>query len=165
MRGAKSGLRLAVVHAGMLMLVGGKFLYDRATLPRAWVRVSPVTPELPIRGRYLSLRMELDSVSGGGLMARLAVREGRLHGELNDRCCLAVHAGPRPVLVEPMAFFVPEHDADPSLRAPGEELWAEVSVPRRGVPRPLRLAVKRGGQFTVLALCTALPGLLGLAIE
>jgi hypothetical protein len=34
---------------------------------------------------------------------------------------------------------------DPSIRAPGEELWVEVTLPRRGPPRPIRLGVKKDG--------------------
>jgi len=41
---------------------------------------------------------------------------------------------------------------DPSLRAPGEELWVEVTVPRRGVPRPIRLGVRTSGGLTPLDL-------------
>jgi hypothetical protein len=49
-------------------------------------------------------------------------------------------------LSEPLAFFLPEHAPDPSRRPPGEELWAEVTLPERGAPRPIRLGVKRAGQ-------------------
>jgi len=51
-----------------------------------------------------------------------------------------------------LAFFIPEHVPDPSVRAPGEELWAEVTRPRRGPPRPIRLAVKKDGVLTPLPL-------------
>ena len=51
---------------------------------------------------------------------------------------------------EPLAFFIPEHVPDPSFRAPGEELWAEVTLPRKGPPRPIRLAVKKDGVLTPL---------------
>ena len=53
---------------------------------------------------------------------------------------------------EPVAFFIPEHVPDPSQRRPGEELWAEVTVPRTGPPRPIRLGVKRNGELTPLPL-------------
>ena len=49
-----------------------------------------------------------------------------------------------------LAFFIPEHVPDPSFRAPGEELWAEVTLPRKGAPRPIRLAVKKDGVLTPL---------------
>jgi len=48
------------------------------------------------------------------------------------------------VLDQPVAYFIPEHVADPSRRAPGEELWVEVTIPRYGGPRPIRLGVKEG---------------------
>jgi hypothetical protein len=38
------------------------------------------------------------------------------------------------------------------VRAPGEELWVEVTLPRRGPPRPIRLAVKKDGVLTPLDL-------------
>jgi hypothetical protein len=49
-------------------------------------------------------------------------------------------------------FFISEHVSDPSRRPPGEELWVEVSVPPRGAPRPIRLAVKKDGALTPLEL-------------
>ncbi|HET7694915.1 MAG TPA: GDYXXLXY domain-containing protein [Vicinamibacterales bacterium] len=51
---------------------------------------------------------------------------------------------------EQLAFFIPEHIPDPSIREPGEELWAEVTLPRKGPPRPIRLAVKKDGVLTPL---------------
>src|SRR6266404_8732622 len=47
-------------------------------------------------------------------------------------------------LSEPVAFFLPEHAVDSSRRKPSEELWVEVTVPAKGPPRPIRLAVKYG---------------------
>jgi hypothetical protein len=41
-----------------------------------------------------------------------------------------------------VVFFVPEHPAD---FAP--ELWAEVTIPREGPPRPIRLGIKTNGQI------------------
>jgi hypothetical protein len=51
---------------------------------------------------------------------------------------------------EQLAFFIPEHVPDPSIRPVGEELWAEVTLPARGAPRPIRLAVKKDGVLTPL---------------
>ncbi len=55
-------------------------------------------------------------------------------------------------LKQPVAYFIPNDVADPSIRPPGEELWVEVSVPRKGAPRPIRLAAKKDGQLTPLDL-------------
>jgi hypothetical protein len=114
---SRKGLLVCAIHMALLIAVGGKFLVDRATLPRVWVRALPYDPSLPIRGRYVRLRVEAPGTSTG-----------------------------------PVAFFIPEHVPDPSRRAPGEELWVEVTVPKKGPPRPIRLGVKKNGVLTPLAL-------------
>jgi hypothetical protein len=48
------------------------------------------------------------------------------------------------VLDKRVAFFISEHIPDPSRRQPGEELWVEVTIPKKGPPRPIRLGVKQG---------------------
>jgi hypothetical protein len=106
------GLVVAALHVAIVSSLGVKLLVDRATRPRTWVHVMPVDPELPLRGRYVRLRIE-----------------GR---------------------PEQIAFFIPEHVPDPSVRPPGEELWAEVTIPRKGPPRPIRLGVKKNGVLTPL---------------
>lgn len=55
-------------------------------------------------------------------------------------------------IVTPVAFFIPEGVEDPSIRPPGEELWAEVTIPPDGAPRPIRLGVKHDGVLTPLDL-------------
>ena len=59
MSGWKKGVILGVVHLLMVASLGAKLVYDRATRPRAWARVVPYDPNLPIRGRYVSLQMEV----------------------------------------------------------------------------------------------------------
>ncbi|HEY5330822.1 MAG TPA: hypothetical protein VIJ79_13120 [Acidobacteriaceae bacterium] len=49
-------------------------------------------------------------------------------------------------------FFIAEHAKTPFPLAAGEELWAEVTVPPSGPPRPVRLAVSDGRNFRVLDL-------------
>lgn len=44
----------------------------------------------------------------------------------------------------PVVYFIPEHAADPSQRAAGEQLWIECTLPPAGPPRPIRLGVKKG---------------------
>ncbi len=161
----RAGVALAMVHVALIGLLGLKLLADRSAMPRAWARTLPYDPSLPIRGRYvrLSLEMPLASRSGnadgkGSLAVRLEAEDGRLQavadgGSGGRAATLAAGAGvPRAVLVEPVAFFIPEHIPDPSVRLPGEELWAEVTIPRRGPPRPIRLAVRKNGALTPLEL-------------
>ena len=45
---------------------------------------------------------------------------------------------------------IPEHVPDPSRRPAGEELWVEVTIPRAGAPRPIRLGVKKDRVLTPL---------------
>jgi len=49
-------------------------------------------------------------------------------------------------------FFVSEHAKTPFPLAKGQELWALVTVPPSGPPRPVRLAVSDGKEFRVLDL-------------
>lgn len=144
------GIVVAVLQCLIVLSLAGKYAWDRERLPRVWVKTAPVDPNLPIRGRYVSLRLEAD---GGGRVpvpvwsgSRLSIRNGRLTAEPLRPREVTVYMG------EPVAFFIPEHVPDPSRRAPGEELWVEVSVPRKGMPRPLRLGVKKNGVLTPLAL-------------
>jgi hypothetical protein len=113
----KKGLIVAVVQVVLALSVTAKFAYDRSTLPRQWIRVESYDPVLPLRGRYVRLRL------------------------------VGMPDGPQSV-----AFFIPQNVPDPSRRLPGEELWAEVSLPKTGAPRPIRLGVKKGGVLTPLDL-------------
>jgi hypothetical protein len=101
------GIAVAVLHCVLVLGIAGKYEFDRQHLPRVWVRAYPVDPTLPVRGRYLSLRVQL------------------------------AHRTP-----ETVSYFIPEHALDPSSLLPGKELWAEVSVPSEGPPRPIRLKVR-----------------------
>lgn len=51
---------------------------------------------------------------------------------------------------EPVFFFIPEHALIRRIER-GEELWAEVTVPKQGPPRPICLGVKHSsGDITPL---------------
>jgi uncharacterized membrane-anchored protein len=162
------GVLLAVLQLAIVLSLAGKMLYDRAMRPRIWVKTAPVDPDLPIRGRYVSLRLE---VQGKNLFTsdakenrweivevELRVENDQLIAVRTDRNTgIRVRPAPPPntapaMLFESVAFFIPEHIADPSRRALGEELWVEVTVPKKGPPRPIRLGVKKDGKLTPLAI-------------
>ena len=44
-------------------------------------------------------------------------------------------------LSEPVDFYIAEHAEDPTWLKRGQELWIEVTVPPKGAPRPLQLAL------------------------
>ena len=163
------GLLVGAVQVLLVASVSAKFLYDRSHYPRVWVETAPNDPDLPIRGRYVSVvalvnvqrdpkakatgRPGADETFG----SRLAVRDGKLlaiedadgrHWVSSARCgeerCWR--------LAEPLAYFIPEHVEDPSRRPAGETLWVEVTVPTTGPPRPIQLGIKRDGAPTPVDL-------------
>lgn len=164
MTARQAGLALAVAHVLLVATLGLKLLADRARLPRAWARTVPFDPSLPIRGRYVRLRLEVplaggtsDARAGDYRRASLRADGDRLQGILDQQGAVRVRvdssaAGLLAGLEQPIAFFIPEHIPDPSIRPAGEELWAEVTVPRRGPPRPIRLAVRRHGALEPLEI-------------
>jgi len=160
----QAGLALAVIHAGLVASLGAKLLADRARLPHGWARTVPYDPDLPIRGRYVRLRLEVpverlpaDIGRWDRRSVRVEVRDDRVVAALDTAARTmaqldSVPGGLRVSLDEPVAFFIPEHIPDPSIRPAGEELWAEVTIPRRGPPRPIRLGVMKGGALTPLEI-------------
>ena len=161
---AKS-LLIAVIHVGIVGSLGAKLLYDRETRPRVWALAAPYDPNLPIRGRYVSLGLAVEprgivEPTPGPMTQPLSksvilrVEGDRLVAETDpqqsgyDPSALRVQFIQRrgeklAVLEQRVAFFIPEHIPDPSIRKPDEELWVEVTVPKKGPPRPIRLGVKK----------------------
>ena len=159
------GLMIAVLHVAIVASLGAKLLYDRSTQPRVWALTAPYDPNLPIRGRYVSLRIVVESrgiaeptpgtvVQPLSKSVILRVEADRLVAEADpqqsgyDPSALRVQFIQRrgeklAVLEQRVAFFIPEHIPDPSIRKPDEELWVEVTIPKKGPPRPIRLGVKK----------------------
>jgi len=54
-------------------------------------------------------------------------------------------------LSQPVDFYIAEHATDPTGLHQGQELWIEVTVPPKGPPRPLQLALKDNGAWKPLA--------------
>jgi len=54
-------------------------------------------------------------------------------------------------LSTPVDFYISEHASDPTFLKSGQELWIEVTVPPKGPPRPLQLALKDNGAWKPLA--------------
>ena len=158
-------LVIALVQVLIASAVGGKLLYDRRMLPAVWAPTTGVDPMLPIRGRYVSLNLvvqpdretePLDIAEGLPVAATLAVDDGQLRAVFTSDPALdaidwpgvVVQRRDRPegtqwTILQPIAFFLPESAPDPTRLQEGETLWAEVTVPPRGPPRPIRLEVRR----------------------
>ena len=54
-------------------------------------------------------------------------------------------------LVAPVNFYIAEHAKSPLPVPAGGELWIEVTVPPKGPPRPIQLAMKQNGVWEPLA--------------
>ncbi len=152
MKTLQKGLAVAVIQILIVLSVGGKLLYDRATRPRVWVRTASVDPDLPIRGRYLTLSLEVHNAEpvqpqdpkhpglySGAYNVDLAVENGELVAHKTERPTgMTINSwgwqrnrgGDISVLSSPVVFFLPEHADAPRLGRDGE-LWAEVTVPKK----------------------------------
>ena len=51
----------------------------------------------------------------------------------------------------PVDFFISDTATDPTLLKPGQQLWIEVTLPPKGPPRPIQLALKENGAWEPLA--------------
>ncbi len=126
MNSLRKGIILGVLQCALVLSLTGKLLYDRATCPRVWVKTLRYDPNLPIRGRYLSLT--------------LAPEPGAQYFDRTSN--------------QRVVFFVPEHPAEfesLGFRPNAPELWAEVTIPRKGPPRPIGLGIKKDGQIQPVA--------------
>ena len=181
------GLLIAALHLVLVSSLAAKYAYDRATRPRLWVRTTNYDPDLPVRGRYMGLQLQIDapalfedkplveektyhppSPKPGPCdtnndkseenkkhyrwehqekQVRLEVVNGLLVAKPDPKGNITAtwqrdwDARVTVRISEPVLFFIPEHTLIPRLER-GEELWAEVTVPQQGPPRPIRLGIK-----------------------
>jgi hypothetical protein len=59
MKPLTKGVVVALIQVLIVCSLGAKLLYDRRTRPQAWFLTQRYDPNLPIRGRYLSLQLEV----------------------------------------------------------------------------------------------------------
>jgi hypothetical protein len=187
------GLLLLALQCLIVSSLAAKYAHDRATCPRVWIKTGYYDPELPIRGRYAGLLLEIDApglfddkplvenkqpaIAGMPQKTpceqnvptperkrqylpvwqtkpvRLEVHEGKLLAVSDPLSNLdAVYARDsdgkvHTSLQQPIYFFVPEHSGNiPQWQSPrGKQIdwWAEVTLPKKGPPRPIRLGIKR----------------------
>ncbi|HUE42494.1 MAG TPA: hypothetical protein VMP12_02970 [Candidatus Sulfotelmatobacter sp.] len=163
---SRKALALAALQLVLVASPYAKFKIDRARYPRVWVKTQSIDPYLPIRGRYIAMRLtvkdENPPVVGKAnvpfFKARLSVKDGHLVAENAPNGADSVvwldvntRRGGEITLQQPILFFLPEHAEnaqDLMTAARNGELWAEVTVPEVGLPRPIRVGIKRGDSFT-----------------
>jgi hypothetical protein len=147
------GLLLALAHVVLLSATGAKMLYDRTTLPHAWIRTMPIDPNMPIRGRYLRLTLAVeDPQHWSGTPVDFHVEGGQVKigpAENNNANYVVRTSGDYALISPPVTFFISDKADDPSRHLlPGQELWVEATIPPHGHPRPIRLGIKHNGVLT-----------------
>ena len=179
MTSRRKGLIVLVVQLVVVLSVAAKYAWERHTCPQVWVRAGQWDPEQPLRGRYLSLNVTVD---GCGLPRDEAhashfQNDGVTHTNYSWQVTTAAREGKLVAVVwdgktaEPtesvganesegcsemslwqnVEFFVSEKVQLPQL-GKGQQLWALVTVPPQGPPRPVELAVSEGKAWRVLQL-------------
>lgn len=143
----RRGIFLGAAQALLLLLIAGKYACDRGRLPAVWAQATLGDPELPVRGRYLALRLFVDyqpiSQESEPIRCRLAALNGRLVAfqDANGTELISPFRK-RWVLDRSVAFFIPEHASDFAREASASRLFAEITVTPHGELRPIRLAVR-----------------------
>src|ERR1700761_7506959 len=145
MRAIRPGLILFFVQLFLVLSVAGKYLYERQTRPRVWVRTAQHDPSLPLRGRYLALQPVLDACALPRNAAQsfppyyrgplsyswhvsLIVQNGKLVPVVNARSgqMLTLNASrpcDRATLNSQEMLFIPDRAQLPLPVKPGQELW------------------------------------------
>ena len=169
MKTFQRALVVILLHLAIIGTLYAKYSYERSTRPRVWVKTIGYDPDLPIRGRYVALSLEVatDVVAKPegdpkyrwytSTPVHLVVRNGELFAAsdaVGDQYLTyrELQTTPHAVLSKPVLYFLPEHAENPTWRPRNQELWAEVTIPKKGPPRPIRLGVKTNGSIEPLNL-------------
>ena len=173
-------LVLLAIQVVLVLSIAGKYVYERKVCPRVWVPTAQIDPNMPLRGRYMALQLAMDAcglphdgqylskgygtvpgfwewqvkvVLKDGKLVPVQVKAAEVRPEQWDR--LTQRSGrpcDRATLSQTVDYFIDDRAKTPFPLKPGEELWAEVTVPPSGPPRPIQLAVSSEAGFKVLDL-------------
>lgn len=168
---SRKGLLLAAIQLAIVLSLGAKLLYDRATRPRVWAQAENFDPDLPMRGRYLALRprvipegftykapdqSNLSDWWSNQVWGYLSVRNHQLVASREGSGSgVWIHIRKDPsgqitaVADDAVLVFLPETFQMPAPK-PGDQLWVELTLPAKGPPRPIRLAINNASGFTPL---------------
>lgn len=171
------GVVLLAIQLVLVLSVAAKYVYERKTCPRVWVRTAQFDPNLVFRGRYLALRLALDACALPHNAENLigpgstGVWRWRVKPEAKDGRLVAVPVGDdvRPELIQGLVqsanqpcdravlqdqadYFIDDKAKSPFPLKSNEELWVEVTVPPSGPPRPIQLAISSEAGFKPLII-------------
>jgi len=111
MKPAKVSIAVLVIQLVIISAITVKYLYQRLTCPRVWARAVAFDPQLPMRGRYLSLQVMVDGCqstlplakaaefprdyNGAAVQGRFGLRAGsvfRAHLKAQNNHLIAINA-------------------------------------------------------------------------
>jgi hypothetical protein len=173
MTNLQKGLVFAAIQVALVSSLGAKLLWDRANEPRGWALTRGYDPDLVIRGRYVnvSLLVKADKVFGdssspqGAINQRpyssnnvyLSVENGRVVATVADHFTGITVGAPEvrdgetlAQVYPPVVYFLPEHAANPLQPRETGTTVLEVTIPKKGPPRPIRFGVRVGEKITPL---------------
>jgi hypothetical protein len=167
------GLLLMALQLALVLSIAAKYAWERHSSPMVWTRATQYDPQQPLRGRYLALTLHADACGlpkahhedrddpSSQFPLRLnhywswEVRPAAKDERPGETQTLTLYPNlpcEYASLSGGTEYFVPGHAKTPFPLAPGEELWALVTVPPTGPPRPVQLAISDGKQFRILDL-------------
>jgi hypothetical protein len=175
---AAGGWVLLALQVVLVLSIAAKYVYERETRPRVWVRTTQFDPNEPLRGRYLALQLVVDSCglpSDKRFYQKWSKDDGRYNWSVrleakNGKLVPVLVLLPsgmeatqslgrmnhqscdRAMLQNQLPYFIPEHAKSPFPLKNGEQLWTEVTVPEQGPPRPIQLAVSGPEGWRILRL-------------
>jgi hypothetical protein len=144
MRGRYLSLQLTVDGCGSTLP-----LASQATFPRDINGAIRPGPFFIGRARPVTFRADLKVENNKLLAIRIADQDERPSGQMVSAWPGASCAEMR--LDTPVNFYIAERATVPLPLRSGQELWIEVTVPPKGPPRPLQLALKQDGVWRPLA--------------
>jgi len=174
-------IAVTLIQLLLVCSLGAKLLYDRRTRPQVWFKTARYDPNLPIRGRYLALQIEVNDprtpeeieqkfgpvpqfawgyarecgsiVSQNGVPAVEFDKSAAWDCDnLTFERWRANNGSLHLRINDPVLFFIPDTAKDPSGVARGDELLVLATIPRKGPPRPIALGIKRAGMQDIQRL-------------
>jgi hypothetical protein len=176
------GLAVLAIQLALVLSIGAKYEWERHHCPMVWTRAVRNDPERPLRERYVGLSLHASACglpmgSSSSSSVRFGipewkrvrawrvvptVRNGQLAGIVVDE----TRPGPTQelflgddvpcgdaMLSGTSDFYIPEHAKSPfPIDSDARQLWALVTVPPSGPPRPVKLAISDAQGFHVLNL-------------
>jgi hypothetical protein len=84
MNRTRAGILLLAVQLVLVLSVAGNYAYERRTRPRVWVRTTQFDPNMPLRGRYLALQLQIDACGLARDAAHLTPGFNFMNGHTQD---------------------------------------------------------------------------------